>query len=215
MAFTLGSNSQFNGGPGTPVTTTLTAEANSVIVLSIIVVGSTSRTGGAPTFSGVAMTQAGSTQTATETNVECWYLLIPSTDSTQTLSIPNSGANDLWCHWATFIPGTGNTPAFDVAGGTNNTTANPSVSVTTTVSGDAVFAAMGNGLATAPTAQSGTNLERADRGAFSTSAQYTIAGAPGSVASSWTVGADDWCLVVAAFKEVANPSSKFALLGVG
>ena len=76
------------------------------------------------------------------------------------------------------------------------------MSVTTTANGDVIVAAMGNGSDSAPTADSGTTLFITDNGAFSDSGQYTLQATAGSQAMSWTVGSDDWGVVVAAFKEV-------------
>lgn len=217
MAYTFSLDAAIATTTGTP-SATVNIPTNGILVLGIVTGSATNRSGGAPTFNGVAMTQAGTTQKAAsspETSCELWYSLNQGDATNHTLSIPNAGALDVASHWSTYTYTAGKTPALDVTGGNNGTSANPSVSVVTTVTGDVVVAVMGNGLATAPTAQSGNNLDRKDEGAWSSNYQYTIAGAPGSVASSWTVASDDWGLCVAAFKEVSAASSKLALLGVG
>jgi hypothetical protein len=207
MAFTpdqLGITGQPNTNPSTlSINPSVGA---TVLTVAILPDGATLRAGGAPTYNGVTMLQAGTTQkaaSAPETSCELWYILNFSPDGlSHNISIPNTGLIGLKVCASSF--NSTNPAAFDVAGGSNGTSANPSVSVNTATAGELVVAALGDGLLTSPTAQSGTTITDRDNGPWVDSHQYTIAGAAGSVASSWTIASDDWCVCVAAFKEVAT-----------
>lgn len=74
-AHTLDTSQQNNTLTASPATFTYTSgTGTTVLVLNLVVIGSTARTGGTPTYNGVAMIQANSTRIATETNTEMWYL---------------------------------------------------------------------------------------------------------------------------------------------
>lgn len=188
-----------------PVTASYTCGASSTLLIVGIACanGSTVRAGGAPTYNGVTMTQAGSTQKAAsspEGSAELWYLISPTTGSSQTISIPNTGSAPIYAEASSWIAPNGRTAALDQTSGSNGTSANPSQSVTPTVPGALVYAVMFNGRDTAPSANNRVNLNRTDEGAFSDSNQYTIVGQPTATACSWTVASDDWGMIVASFK---------------
>jgi hypothetical protein len=204
-----------------PATAWVVPAGVTVIAIGIVAAGATLRTGGAPTFNGKAFTQAGTTQQAAaspETSCEMWYLLAPDVGMFDII-VPNTGLITLHINWSNYISATGQS-ALDDAQGSNGTSANPSVNITASIAGDAIVASLGDGLATAPTAQSGTNMGRDDNGAYSSSHQYTLTGSTGLIASSWTVASDDWCMCVVAFKEVSAavtviPTPILLLMGVG
>jgi hypothetical protein len=177
-----------------------------LLVLGIVTATTTARTGGAPTYNGVAMTQVDSTRTAAETNVEMWYLANPSTGSAYNISVPNSGALTLYLIASSYKAASGYTSALDVSNGDSNTgSANPSVAVTTKVNGDVVVDILGDGYYNAPSGNSpGTVLYSTDDGSYSDNAQYALQATAGLITLSWTVTSDDWAMVVGAFKEVAN-----------
>ncbi|MFA6148668.1 MAG: hypothetical protein WC899_10720 [bacterium] len=208
MAHTFGTKLRFTGSSA-PLTGNYTCGAGStVLVLSLVVAGTTPRSGGAPTFNGVALTQAGTTRghgAGYETGTELWYLLDPPAGSAYQISIPNGGtARTIYAIASTYTSATG-ISALDVANGNAATSgANPSVSVTTTVNGAAIVASMGNGLSSAPTGRTGTSLYETDDGSYSDSGQYLLQASAGAQAMGWTIASDDWCICVAAFKEVPN-----------
>jgi hypothetical protein len=188
-----------------PVTASLTCNASSTLLIVGIACanGSTVRAGGAPTYNGVAMTQAGSTQKAAsspEGSAELWYLISPTTGSSQTISIPNTGSAPIYAEASSWIAPNGRTAALDQTSGSNGTSANPSLALTPTVTGALVYGVMFNGRDTAATANNRVNLNRTDEGAFSDSNQYTIIGQPGATTFSWTVASDDWAINLASFK---------------
>lgn len=190
-----------------PVTGTYTCGASAtVLVIGIMYAGSSNRTGGAPTFNGLTMTQANSVQraaTTPECTVEVWYLLNPPTGSAYTLNVPNGGGVATFVSAASFSAQTGYNSVLDVANGGNNTSTNPTLSVTTTVNGDAIFAALANGANTwNPTGRSGTQIGDYDVGTWGGGTQYVLQGTLGAQAMSWTFAtSEDWGEVVVSFKE--------------
>ena len=194
-------------GSSNPLTQSYTCGSGAtLLVLGIVTAGNTARTGGAPTYNGVAMTQVDSTRIATEVNVEMWYLADPSTGSAYTISVPNSNTRTLYVTASSYKAASGKTSILDVSNGGQDTTgsANPYVCVTTTADGDAIVDILGDGLDTAPTANDGayTLLYSTDDGAYSDNAQYRLQPAAGMDCPDWTVASDDWAMVVGAFKEV-------------
>lgn len=177
-----------------------------LLVLTIVGAGTTQRAGGAPTYNGVALTQADQTRGGAlnyETSAELWYLVDPPSGS-NIISVPNTGAITLYATASSYSAGDGYTSAFDASGFNEATTgANPSASVSASVAGDVYVAVLGDGLATAPTARTGTALAEVDDGSYSDNHQYYIKAGAGAQSISWTIASDDHAMVVAAFKVVA------------
>lgn len=177
-----------------------------LLVLTIVGAGTTQRAGGAPTYNGVALTQADQTRGGAlnyETSAELWYLVDPPSGS-NIISVPNTGAITLYATASSYSAGDGYTSAFDASGFNEATTgANPSASVSASVAGDVYVAVLGDGLATAPTARTGTALAEVDDGSYSDNHQYYVKAGTGSQAISWTIASDDHAMIVAAFKVVA------------
>ncbi|HSX45369.1 MAG TPA: hypothetical protein VLF39_04685, partial [Candidatus Saccharimonadales bacterium] len=205
MAHIFDTNLRFTGATS-PLASNYTCGAGStVLVLGIVTGGSTARAGGAPTYNGVALTQAGSTQKAAaspETVVEMFYLLAPPTGSSLSISVPNTGTASLFVQASTYKSGTG-ISALDIATGGNNTGTNPLVAITTGSDGCAIVAVVGSGAQTwAPSARNGTQLNDTDDGSFGDGNQYLMQSAHGAQNMGWTFGtSEDWAIVVAAFKE--------------
>jgi hypothetical protein len=173
-----------------------------LLVLSLVVKDAVARTGGAPSYNGAAMTQVETTKIATETNCEMWYLLNPSI-GTYNVSIPNNLGLTLYAITSSYKAQSGYTSALDVSNGERSVTANPSLSVTTTVNGDVIVDILGDGYSSKPTAYNRTLLYSTDDGQYSDNAQYALQASLGAITFTWTVAADDWCMIVGAFKEVA------------
>lgn len=206
-AHTLDTSQQNSSLTANPATFAYTSGAGTtVLVLNLVVVGSTARTGGAPTYNGVAMTQADGTRIATETNTEMWYLLNPPTGSAYTVSIPNTNTGTIHAFTATAKAQSGYTSALDVVNGATRTTANPSVSVTTTTSGNFVTSIVGHGNGSL-TGVTGNKTQYGgvwgiDHGAYTSLRMYELQATAGATTHTYTVGPDDWGMVVAAFKQV-------------
>lgn len=209
MAHTFGKNSTRTSGTANPITTaTFTIErGETVLVLLLKVVGATDRTGGAPTFAGLTMTQASTTQKAAaspEASAELWYLLDPPVGS-WTASIPNAGSLTIFYTLATGKAKAGGKSAFDVAAGANGTSTNPAPgSVTTTEDGAIGFAVVATGAQTwAPSARAGTQIADTDDGAHGGGEQYHLQATRGATNLNWTFGtSDDWGAVAVYFKEI-------------
>ena len=190
-------------GATSPLTQSYTCGSGAtLLVLGIVTEGNTARTGGAPTYNGVAMTQVNSTRIATETSVEMWYLSNPSTGSAYTISVPNSNTRTLYVIASSYKAATGKTSVLDTSNGDQQTSANPYVCVTTTANGDAIVDILGEGYDDIPTANDSayTLLYSTDDGNYSDNAQYRLQPAAGMDCPDWTVASDDWAMIVGAFK---------------
>ena len=161
------------------------------------------RAGGAPTYNAVAMTQAGTTRTQTNVSAELWYMLNPPTGVSYTISVPNTGGINVRINASSYIPDPNYEYLLDQTNGNVGTTANPSVSVTNTADGDVVVDMMCHELNTAETANNRTLLYSNDEGIWNTAAQYYLETTGGAAAAmSHTIGADNWGLCVASFRQV-------------
>lgn len=193
-----------------PLSTSFTCGAGTtVLVVMLNYAGGSDRAGGAPTYNGLSLTQADQNRRGTtnpEGTAELWYLLNPPTGAAYTVSVPNSGGVAMSMVIASAISASG-ASALDVTNGGGGVSANPSVSVDTTVNGDVIFAVVVDGAQSwAPTGRTGTQLYDTDNGAWGGGAQYLLQTSAGTQAMGWTFGtSEDWGLVVAAFKE-ATPT---------
>ena len=221
MAHTADNNLRFSGA-GNPLTSAYTCGANAkLLVLGIVTGGSVQRSGSAPTYNSVELTQADETRqyiTNPETSCELWYLLQPDTGSALQISVPNPTSLTLHVQASSYNVPAGFTSELDVDNGNTGLSASPIVSVTPTVNGDVIVAVFGDGEDFVPKPilhPQGAELNTTDNGSYSDSNQYRISPHTGIVLMQWktqTYGAgvygggvyngdDDWCMSVAAFKE--------------
>jgi hypothetical protein len=204
MAHSFDTKAQITGS-GSPVAANYTCGAGAtVLVLGIVVAGTTARAGGAPTYNGVAMVQAGILKTAAETNCELWYMLAPPTGSALSISIPNTGSRSLYCCASSYISATG-ASAIDCERSAAGGSANPSQLFYPTINGDVAVVVCGYGLDTAPTGRTHTTLYETDNGTFSDNHQYALIADTSATTVGWTVDASDSTLVLAAFREETSP----------
>jgi len=218
LAHTFDNNLRFSGSTN-PLTSNYTCGANAkLLVLGIVTGGSTQRSGGAPTYNGVALTQADETRQYSvnpECSCELWYLTEPDVGSAEEISIPNPSSLTLHVQASSYNVTAGYTSGLDVVGGSSGTSASPSISVTPTLDGAVIVGVLGSGEDFIPTANSGTELNTTDDGLYADANQYTLQATAGAIATSWTTqtygagvygggiynGDDDWCMCVAAFKQ--------------
>lgn len=218
MAHTFDTNLRFTGSTN-PLTSAYTCGSGAtLLVLGIVTGGPIQRSGGAPTYNGVALTQADQTRqyiTNPETSCELWYLTDPGTGSALQISIPNPTSLTLHVQASSYIVESGFTSALDVDGGNTGTSASPSISLTPTENGDVIVGVFGGGEDFIPTGNTGTELNATDNGLYSDSNQFTLQAIAGAISTGWTTqtygvgvygggiynGDDDWCMCVAAFKE--------------
>lgn len=80
-----------------------------LLVVSLFVTGSTTRTGGSPTYNGVTMAQGNAfyRNGAGDGGVEQWYLLYPPIEGSYTVSVPNSNSVTFDISVASFYPEAG------------------------------------------------------------------------------------------------------------
>jgi len=122
MAHTFDTKAQWLNQTGNPANLSLTLGSTAtVLVVSIQteLLGGSPRAGGAPTYNGTSLTQADSTSSTGEFDNELWYLIGPDTGSSYTLSIPNTGGEEIHVEASSYISATG-ASAYDTANGTTN-----------------------------------------------------------------------------------------------
>lgn len=201
--FSFGHNTAFTGATD-DLTQAFTCEANAkILILALVVAGTTNREYVAPTYNGVNMTQADIVRkyvTTPEQSCELWYMIDPPVSASYNIIIPNSGTRTLWCKATSFkVSGFGDA-IIDTATGNTGVSANPSVSIVTTTNRALIYGVLGDGRNAAPTAQTGYNINMTLHSTYSDSNQYYIQTSAGSWACGWTCLSDDWCMCVAAFK---------------
>jgi hypothetical protein len=193
-----------------PATFTINCPAGTTVLwLGIVAGGTTARSGGAPTYDGVAMTAGRAKTNAGGTPEECaetWYMLRPPTGSAYTISVPNSGTLAMTLIAACASAASGNTSVqANAAVGTGGNSTNPSTTGPTGTAGDIEFSIVGNGATTwNPTGRSGTQLYDWDAGSWGVGAQYRVSAGTSGSTHSWTFAtSEDWVIAVDRFKEQA------------
>lgn len=209
MAHTIGTLGAHTSSAANPATQSVTvAPAETLLVLLLKTAGATDRAGGAPTFNGVAMLQAGTTQKAAaspECGAELWYYPGQPPVGTFTLSIPNTGTATLfWRACAASAPAGGGS-RFSAASGGNATGTNPTSTLSLGEPACICFAIVASGAQTwASTARNGTLIGDHDDGAHGTGYQYVLnVASPGTQQMGWTFAtSDDYGTCAAAFAEL-------------
>ena len=112
----------YDNGTGSQDPRTLSFTCGSgttVLVVGLSISSNSARTGGAPTYNSIAMTQADKTRTArgTSASIEIWYLLNPPTGSAYTISVPNNGALTVRIAASSYKATSGQYSVYDTAGG--------------------------------------------------------------------------------------------------
>lgn len=204
MTHSLNTSQVDNALVANPSTLTYTCGAGTtLLVLGITLSDANARSGGAPTYNGVALTQAATTQQSAgfETVTEMWYMLGPPTGAALTISIPNTvGPRTINAVTSSWISATG-ASALDVAAGNLASSGTPSTNITP-LNGSLVIDRVGDGVASlASLTETLTLLASTDHGAHVSGAQYTLS-ALSITSVTWTSTTEDWTHVVAAFKEV-------------
>lgn len=216
MAHTYVNKSQANTQSGNPITHNHTpGSAATVAILSIVVVGTTARTGGAPTIDGTTATQHSSGAiSGYEHLVELWYVCKAFSGSQFTVSIPNS--NGVTCHVevVTAYAGSGNSSELysqGVAQALSNIYDGLDVAAAAFASGDFVYARLECGEAavgsvtTNPTGIPSVNLTYAnDHGQYTSFGHYGIADAAESSGFSYVWTNDYGAVLLFIFKTASS-----------
>lgn len=190
-----------------PVNVSITPTSGAtVLVLGMQIHETTARAGGAPTFNGETLTQAGSVETAAETNCEMWYLINPSI-GTYNVIIPNTNSREVRAVASVYKAQGGYASEFDVTDGNDMVSTDPYITLITTGDGCVIVDVVGTGQLTPPSASTHTELYSVDNGSDSDSHQYGLQTSAGEITLGWTESLDDWCMIATAFKEVAAGAS--------
>lgn len=210
MAITFGSSNEIVGSTSNPATiSTTTSSTSEILVVTITTTGSTSRTGGAPTYDSVEMIQAGTVESSTEGKVELWYLLNDDilNGSAANISVPNSGTLEISVVTSWYNLTAGSSAIFYATAQANGTSTTPSVNVS--VPSSITFLAV-DGLFSGADSLLGwtsdrTLLQNGDTGAETYGGSYAITSTFGSTATmSYTTASDDWAIIAISFLEVSD-----------
>lgn len=203
MALALGTNKgSWVSSSSNPITESgITLAANSKVFVLLMAYPESLRSNEDPTFGGTNLLKANALSRTDGTGFltsELWYLVNPSLSSS-TLSIPNPSSYTIYYSYISFTT-TSASVYFNQTGNTG-TTANPSLTINDVPAGGACAAVLADGYKTAPTGRSHTAIVEVDQGAWSNSCQYGLIAALSNVTMSWTVAADNWAMIMAAFQE--------------
>lgn len=209
MAHTFGTASVMERGASTTITSPpfTPAAGSTCLVLVLVVITAQTRTGGAPTYAGVVLTQADTAQkaaTGAEASIEVWYLTGAAAGVVGTAVIPNSGQRTIHYLLATGCAAPGSQSVFDGAVGSNGSSLTPSPgSLSPTLGGAIVFVAHAGGHQDGPLSRTHTVIAETDHGTTVSGIQYTVPATVTPVAASWTYDtAEDWGAVAVAFREL-------------
>lgn len=195
-----------------PVTGSFTCPAGTeALVLMVHVAGNADRTGGAPTYNGVSLTQRDETRgnsTGYEAGLEAWDLLDPPTGSSYTISVPNGTGVGIWIH-VVAIDGGGDEVDFDAAAGeeAGGTGTDRTVSITTGADGCFIVAGLSTGDNNwSPTGWTGTSIDESDCGSYGGGCQYYVKATAGAQDMAWTgdTTGDDVAMIAVSYKPVSS-----------
>jgi hypothetical protein len=191
-----------------------TCATGTTLLVVMVYHNHTSRTGGAPTFHGVTMTQVGTeVLNAQEVGVEMWYLVDPDAGAEYIINVENDSSISLRIVAASFAAQSGYTSELDQNTSTNVDAQSPSLSRTTTVDGDVCLDVLGHGQSDPPSAHSNSTLYVTDEGFLTFSTQYALQANYGAITMSHTTAnSDDVAMIMACFKEVVASSDSTATL---
>ena len=219
MAHTFDTSGITAGATSNPVVLSYTPGVGAtVLVLCICIESVVARGGGAPTFNGVAMLQAGTTQVTNSTvgSTEIWYMLNPPTGAPLNISVPNSGILAMTIIGSTYKAAAGFTSKLDAVNGVSSTgvgSANPTVSVVTTVNGDAIVSAV---IHSGGALTQGQTLLFTGVGVVNKyGSEYALQSSLGSITMGWTATTGRWATNVASFSEIAIATNKNQLMMMG
>lgn len=185
---------------GNPVTMDFDCNGGNLLVLGICREW-TPRTGGAPTYDGVAMTDSpeGVVDSTDLPTVEMWYLVNPA-GGNNVISIPNAGAPQDVTPIASAWSGVDTANPLNTSNSDwRSPSQNPSVTVTTSATDKLIIDIMMSEHDDVPTGNSHTLIVSQDNGTETVNAQYTFDDGTGGIALHWTVDWSRWAMIVCAF----------------
>ena len=195
-----------------PVTMSFDCAGGDLLVVKVFTISAT-RGGAVPTFNSVNMTDSseGSVSSGSEANVELFYLASPSSGA-QTISVPNTGGAGVSLIVSAWS-GVDTTDPFDTSNSALNAgSANPSCAITTGAAGKLIVDAMMGGLLTLPTANSDIQISGSDLGAYTISSQFSLRDGSAGITLSYTLGSDDWAMIVISFNPALTGTTYYGTL---
>jgi hypothetical protein len=218
MAHTFDTSAQLVAQTGTSISLSYTAGAGAtLLVLGIAIITTTARAGGAPSYAGITMSQAGTAQISggSAAQTELWYLINPPVGSANNIVVPNTGALNVTLVASTYKAAPGLTSILDVSAQATNSgggSTNPTVSLTTTAPGCAVVSIIDDAGGTLTAGQ--TNLFSGTNSTNRYGGQYALQASAGAISMNWTNATSArWATNAAAFRETSR--SNFLLTGIG
>lgn len=207
MAHTFG-NQASTVGTTNPLTLAFSCTPGSTVLFVGIGYLSTASRTGTPTYNGISMTQVDTDRHApAEVSAQAFYLKNPPSGAAYSISVPNSGGVSTRIFASTFKAQAGYSSELDAAIGRSGVTTSMSTSLVVSFAGDAVVDVLAHAGAATCQANNKTLIYWVDQGAWNLASQYTITGSGTTVFTYWNTTSDDYAHIVAAFKEVANPTS--------
>jgi hypothetical protein len=208
VAHTFVNKSQNNDQTGTTVTIYHTpGSAATVVCLSICALAA--RTGGAPTIDGDTATQADQWRIGNEMGAEVWYVCKDFDGSEITISIPNSGNEELHCEVVSAYAGSGYDSEWVDDDGNSQSAGNGfDLLVTPDATGDFVYSRLGCGEGKDSDVSSsyGTETYSNDHGQQSSKGVYKVTTEATQQTIDWVWSNDDGGGVAVCFKSVAGVS---------
>ena len=218
MAFTFDAKAKSTASWANPHTLTFTCGANcKLLVVGVLTRANVPRIGGAPTYNGVALTQAESVQVGeAECTAELWYLSNPATGAAHTISIPNEEDEDeeitalLTVIASSYSNAAAYTAVLDASNATEETQGNPSLAVITTADGAVVVDVFASAYGTPATGNSDVLLYGVDEpiGAWSSHAQYALQTTAGLKTLGYTQADDGVAYILGAFQGLTEEASE-------
>lgn len=215
MAHTFDTSGTVIGSTATSISLSYTTSVSaSALVLSLSVNGNIARTGGAPTYNGVTMVQAGTTL-ASGGNVAQHEMWVLTTDigltqgTTANIVIPNAGAIIITVVASSYISATGRS-LWTLTAQASGNSINPTVTLTATGIGCALVSGVCGsiGALTAARTLLVTGLSTIRYGG-----EYFLQTAAGNAAMNWTATTGRWATHAILLTEV--PVSSKSMMGVG
>jgi len=206
MAHTFDTKKEVTESVSNPVTDVYTCGAGATLLVYCITTDHADERTGTPTFGGIELTQAGTSEfSSTEGWSEVWYLLAPTTEEEKAVSVANPGTADVQVVVSSYISVTG-VSAFDTSAQDSAISANPTNPITPSSAGNVIISSLFSGEPATGTVDH-EELYVRDTGDESNGSQYYITTDTSEVDMGYTWGSDDWATVAASFREVVGSLS--------
>jgi hypothetical protein len=205
MAITLDTSTKVNNSTSDPVAFNHTVATDANLLIVCVNLKDATKTVSGVTYGGQALTKAVG-RAANSLTSEIWYKANPLTGTNQ-VSVDLS-ATDNCTVVASSWKDVNALGLVDTINNNTDTTANPSTSVTITAADCLLIDALTHESGTLGTEPSGTSiLNKTDEGVWTTYDVYKLS-VTGSQTFTYTISADSWTHVMAAFKPVTAQSSQ-------